>query len=70
MTTDAATPAAEDLPKIISGDDHSLEPRTLWQEELPPSLRDRGPKVSRERLSLHFTGGHYGFTRNAPDGGW
>ncbi len=64
------TPAAEDLPDIISVDDHILEPRTLWQEELPATVRDRGPKVVREKLSLHFTGGHYGFTRNDPDGRW
>ncbi|MCU0270383.1 MAG: amidohydrolase [Acidimicrobiales bacterium] len=64
------TPAAEDLPRIISVDDHILEPRTLWQEELPASVRERGPRVVREKLSLSFVGGHYGFTRNDPDGHW
>ena len=64
----SVTPPAEELPKIISVDDHILEPRTLWQEQLPPSLRDRGPKVVREKLKLEFKGGHYGFERNAPDG--
>jgi predicted TIM-barrel fold metal-dependent hydrolase len=64
------TPTAEALPKIISVDDHILEPRTLWQEELPADKRDRGPKVVREKLKLHFSGGHYGFERNAPDGKW
>ena len=64
----SVTPAAEDLPKIISVDDHILEPRTLWQEQLPPSLRDRGPRVVREKVSLEFKGGHYGFTRGAEDG--
>jgi predicted TIM-barrel fold metal-dependent hydrolase len=68
--TSGVTPAAEDLPKIISVDDHILEPRTLWEEELPASLRERGPRVVREKLALHFTGGHYGFTRDAPDGTW
>ena len=41
------TPAVEDLPRIISVDDHILEPRDLWQRELPASLRARGPRVSR-----------------------
>ena len=36
--------------------------------ELPASLRDRGPRVSRERVTLSFTGGHYGFERGTPDG--
>ena len=64
------TPAEQDLPLIISVDDHILEPRELWQEELPANLRERGPKVSREKVSLHFEGGHYGFTRDADDGQW
>jgi predicted TIM-barrel fold metal-dependent hydrolase len=59
-----------DLPRIISVDDHVLEPRDLWQRELPASLRDRGPRVSRERVTLSFTGGHYGFERGTPDGQW
>ena len=64
------TPPEAQLPDIISVDDHVLEPRDLWQRELPPSLRDRGPKVSREKVRLEFKGGHYGFTRDAPDGQW
>ena len=64
------TPAVEDLPRIISVDDHILEPRDLWQRELPASLRARGPRVSRERVTLSFSGGHYGFERGTPDGQW
>ena len=64
------TPAIEDLPDIISVDDHILEPRTLWAEELPAAMRERGPRVVRERVKLEFTGGHYGFTRGAEDGNW
>lgn len=70
MSTTSATPAVEDIPPIISVDDHILEPRDLWQRELPASLRDRGPRVSRERVTLSFTGGHYGFARGTPDGRW
>ena len=64
------TPAEDELPLIISVDDHALEPRDLWQRELPASLRDRGPKVSREKVRLEFAGGHYGFVRDAENGTW
>jgi predicted TIM-barrel fold metal-dependent hydrolase len=64
------TPAIDELPLIISVDDHVMEPRDLWQRELPASLRDRGPRTVRERVKLEFSGGHYGFVRDAPDGDW
>lgn len=64
------TPALDDMPRIISVDDHILEPPALWQEQLPASLRDRGPRVVREKVRLEFKGGHYGFTRGADDGQW
>jgi predicted TIM-barrel fold metal-dependent hydrolase len=67
---DPPTPAADQLPRIISVDDHILEPRTLWQEALPLTARDRGPRVVREKVRLHFTGGHYGFTRGDEEGRW
>jgi len=71
MSTDPATsvtPAEEDLPLIISVDDHVMEPRDLWQQQLPPSKRDRGPRTVQEKVRLKFEGGHYGFERNDPDG--
>jgi predicted TIM-barrel fold metal-dependent hydrolase len=64
------TPAEHELPLIISVDDHVLEPKDLWQRELPASRRDRGPKVSREKVKLKFEGGHYGFERGVEDGQW
>lgn len=68
MSTDSPTPDEHELPLIISVDDHIMEPKDLWQRELPASLRDRGPRVVTENVSLHFSGGHYGFTRDDPDG--
>ncbi len=62
------TPAEEDLPLIISVDDHVMEPKDLWKQQLPPSMRDRGPRVIQERIRLEFSGGHYGFHRDDPDG--
>lgn len=64
------TPAEQDFPLIISVDDHILEPRDLWQRELPASMRDRGPKCVRERARSEFSGGTLTFVRDAPDGDW
>jgi predicted TIM-barrel fold metal-dependent hydrolase len=66
----SVTPAETELPRIISVDDHVLEPRDLWQRELPPSMRDRGPRVRRERAKLAFEGGRIQLYRNVPDGDW
>ena len=37
------------FPRIISVDDHVLEPPDLWMSRLPQALRDRGPQVRREK---------------------
>lgn len=65
-----ATPSMDEMPWIISVDDHILEPRDLWQRELPASMRDRGPRVSRERCTLDFKGGRILLERDVPDGQW
>ncbi|WTW99654.1 amidohydrolase [Streptomycetaceae bacterium NBC_01309] len=64
------TPALEEMPLIISVDDHVLEPRTLWWDQLPAGVRERGPRVVREKVTLEFSGGNYGFRRDVPDGQW
>jgi len=66
----SVTPPEEELPLMISVDDHVMEPRDLWQRELPPSWRERGPHTVRERVRLRFKGGHYGFDRGVEDGEW
>jgi predicted TIM-barrel fold metal-dependent hydrolase len=66
----SVTPAETDLPPLISVDDHILEPLGLWQQELPPSLRQRGPRVVRERARMDFRGGSLLFERNTEDGQW
>jgi predicted TIM-barrel fold metal-dependent hydrolase len=70
ITNVDVTPAEADLPNMISVDDHVMEPKELWQEQLPASLRERGPRTVREKVKLSFKGGHYGFERNAEDGQW
>jgi predicted TIM-barrel fold metal-dependent hydrolase len=57
MDQPSATSTHDDLPRIISVDDHVLEPADLWTARLPASLRDRGPRVVRDRAAFHFEGG-------------
>jgi predicted TIM-barrel fold metal-dependent hydrolase len=48
------------LPRLISVDDHVLEPPDLWWARLPKGVRERGPRVKRER----------GVIPEALQGGW
>jgi predicted TIM-barrel fold metal-dependent hydrolase len=58
-----------ELPKIISVDDHVVEPPHLWETWLPAKFRDRGPKVERRGIGSmrHVGGGSYQQTFD-PDG--
>ncbi|MFZ0664270.1 MAG: amidohydrolase family protein [Acidimicrobiales bacterium] len=38
-----------ELPKIISVDDHVVEPPNLWQERLPARMRGQGPRIEQAR---------------------
>ena len=64
------TPAEEDFPAIISVDDHVVEPRHLWQQELPARWRDMRPRTVREKVRLQYVGGVYSFERDVDDGRW
>lgn len=45
------------IPKIISVDDHVVEPPHVWQTWLPPKFRERGPKIVRRGVrGITFTG--------------
>ena len=47
-----------ELPKIISVDDHVVEPAHVWQDWLPEKFRDRGPRVERRGIgSMRHVGG-------------
>jgi predicted TIM-barrel fold metal-dependent hydrolase len=50
-----------ELPKIISVDDHVVEPAHLWQQWLPEKFRGRGPHVERRGIGSmkHVGGGTY-----------
>ena len=39
----------KEFPKIISVDDHVVEPAHLWQDRLPARMREQGPRVERAR---------------------
>ena len=55
------------LPKIISVDDHVVEPPHVWQTWLPARLRDRGPRIERRGIGAmkHIGGGAYEQTFDA-----
>lgn len=37
----------ESFPRIISVDDHTVEPPHVWQDRLPSKYRDSGPRIVR-----------------------
>ena len=49
-----------DLPKIISVDDHVLEPATVWTDRLPAKYQDVGPRIVRAPVkAIEFIGGKF-----------
>jgi predicted TIM-barrel fold metal-dependent hydrolase len=62
-----------EIPRIISVDDHVVEPPDLWQSRLPERFRDRGPRIERKKIRLGggATGGQgsLGFVET-DDGDW
>ncbi|HEU0170641.1 MAG TPA: amidohydrolase, partial [Acidimicrobiales bacterium] len=59
-----------DLPKIISVDDHVVEPPDLWTKRLPAKYQDIGPRVVRDRAKFSFAGGVFSYEKGVPDGDW
>ena len=48
------------LPKIISVDDHVVEPATVWTDRLPARFHDVGPRIVRAPVKeLSFIGGKF-----------
>jgi predicted TIM-barrel fold metal-dependent hydrolase len=60
-----------DLPKIISVDDHVVEPPHVWQSWLPKEFREQGPRVECKRWGKFalIPGAKYDMTED-PDGQW
>ena len=67
--TTEARPDGWELPRIVSVDDHVVEPPHVWETWLPERFRDRGPKVERRGIGAmkHIGGGQYEQTFD-PDG--
>lgn len=50
----------ETFPKIISVDDHTVEPPNVWRDRLPSKYHDIGPRVVRAPLKeMTFVGGKF-----------
>jgi predicted TIM-barrel fold metal-dependent hydrolase len=54
----AGVPGSAELPKVVSVDDHVVEPAHLWRRWLPARFKDRGPRIERHGLGpMKYTGG-------------
>jgi predicted TIM-barrel fold metal-dependent hydrolase len=53
----SAGSVTRELPRIVSVDDHVVEPPHLWQRWLPDRFRDRGPRSERRGIAALSTQG-------------
>ena len=61
------------FPKIISVDDHIIEPATVWSDRLPAKYQDVGPRIVREKVAdMQFVGGVFSYRNVAAheEGDW
>ncbi len=59
-----------EIPKIISVDDHVVEPPDLWMSRLPSRYAGRTPHIVRDRAKFSYLGGVFRAERGTPDGAW
>lgn len=59
-----------EIPRIISVDDHVVEPPDLWSSRLPERYLDRGPRVVRKKGKFGLGGGNMTFDPDHPDATW
>ncbi|MCH2622108.1 MAG: amidohydrolase [Acidimicrobiales bacterium] len=57
-----------DIPRIISVDDHVVEPPDLWTSRLPAKYQDRCPRVERDSAVFNFEGGEFTYQKGVPGG--
>ena len=51
-----------EIPRIISVDDHVIEPPGVWQDRLPAKYKDVGPRVVRAPMGeMTFVGGKFAY---------
>ena len=52
----------ETFPKIISVDDHIMEPANVWQDRLPAKFKEVGPRLVRLKVAeMSFVGGVFSY---------
>jgi predicted TIM-barrel fold metal-dependent hydrolase len=57
-----------EIPKIISVDDHVIEPGNVWQDRLPAKFKDVGPRLQRRKVkNMKFVGGIFSYDEAGPD---
>src|SRR4051812_36168720 len=71
----ADSSVVDEFPRIVSVDDHIVEPPDLWQERLPAAMKERGPKVVfAPKGDVKFVGGrltvNMGEPGSGPDVAW
>jgi predicted TIM-barrel fold metal-dependent hydrolase len=68
MAPDAPTaPDTAHLPRIVSVDDHVIEPATVWTDRLPAKYHDTGPRIVRAPVKeMSFIGGKFTVVPGAP----
>ena len=56
------------IPKIVSVDDHVIEPPGVWQDRLPAAYREIGPRLDRRKVkNMKFVGGVFSYEQAGPD---
>jgi predicted TIM-barrel fold metal-dependent hydrolase len=55
------------IPKIISVDDHVIEPASVWQDRLPARYREAGPRLERRTARVEWV--EKGKSKLVEDGG-
>jgi predicted TIM-barrel fold metal-dependent hydrolase len=57
-----------EIPKIVSVDDHVIEPGSVWQDRLPASYKEIGPRLDRRKVkNMSFVGGVFSYEEAGPD---
>src|SRR3954467_4486992 len=62
-----------EIPKIVSVDDHVIEPAGVWQDRLPEKNKEIGPRLERRKVkNMKFVGGVFSYEAAADneDGTW
>jgi len=68
----AGNAATYELPKIVSVDDHVIEPPNVWLDRLPAKYQDDAPRSFRQKGTMNFVGGVFSFEpdEDGMEGDW